>query len=461
MDNFILKTDSYKLTHWKMYKAIDYIYSYFECRSGSTYPETTFFGLQYFLKALEKVRITKENIDEAEIVCEKHFGTKEYFNRAMWTHIVENYDGRLPICINAVPEGKSIPINNVLVTLYNTDPKCAPLVTHLETWLMQLWYPSTVATLSREVKKMLKSYLDKTSDDLLPDVHLNIMLHDFGFRGVSSFESSGVGGMAHLVNFYGTDTLSALSFAETYYGAKTTGFSVPASEHSVMTQCGRDEEYEVIKYIIEQYPSGILSLVLDSYNIYNAVTYLGTVLKEIVLERHGKIVVRPDSGNPPTVSLKLLNLLEEYFGCTVNGKGYKVLNPKVGIIYGDGLDPEMINSILKLITEKGYCASNFVFGMGGGLLQLVTRDKQRHAFKCSAICDTSGQWRDVYKDPIEGSGKKSKAGKFKLILKDNKFQTVKEHEFPEYPNELVKVFENGYITKEWTFDEVRQNASIE
>ena len=208
-NNIILLTDSYKVGHHQQYpKGTTNVYSYFESRGG-LFPETVFFGLQYFLQTYLSTPVTKEMIDEAEEFYAAHFGNKELFNRAGWDYILQKYDGKLPVRIKAVPEGTVVNTSNVLMTVESTDPQCYWLTNYLETLLSQVWYPTTVATLSREMKKLITRFLEKTGDPNL----ITFKLHDFGFRGVSSVESAGLGGCAHLVNFMGTDTVAALLVA--------------------------------------------------------------------------------------------------------------------------------------------------------------------------------------------------------------------------------------------------------
>ena len=466
-ENIILKTDSYKLTHWGMYGDLKYVHSYFESRKGAQFPYTIFFGLQQLLYKLSNSIVTAKDVVEANAFTLAHFGIPELLNSKMWNHIVNNCNGKLPVIIKAVPEGTKVPIGNVMMTIENTDPECASLTNHLETMLTHVWYPSTVATLARTIKEIFLKYLSETSEDSLG---VDFMLHDFGFRGVSSCESAGTGSMGHLTSFKGTDTIEGIQYVRKYYGGHTTcatlpqqgadmpAFSVVASEHSVMCQGGRDGEYNVVERLIDLYPSGILSLVLDSYDIYKAVEHIGTVLKDKVLQRDGKLVIRPDSGDPLTVTIKIFEILEKTFGVTENSKGYKVLHPKVGLIYGDGLDIEAIMNILETMKEHKWAASNIVFGMGGGLLQKVNRDTQRNAFKCSANSSDGITWNDIHKDPIDGS-KTSKKGKLKLIKLNGEYKTVKIDEYPECENQLVTVFENGKITRHLNFEEVRSNLS--
>ncbi len=233
--NTILLTDSYKMSHWQQYEpGTTEVFSYFESRGGR-FSEVMFFGLQYIIDRYLTRKITMADIDEAAALCTEHFGSDTLFNRKGWERIVYIHGGRLPLRIRAVPEGTVVGVSNVLMTAENIDPQLPWLTNVMETLLSQVWYPSTVATLSHATRKMILSYLERTGDTSLID----FKLHDFGFRGASSVESAGIGGGAHLVNFKGTDTVPALTFLRDWYGAETAaGFSVPASEHSTITSWG-------------------------------------------------------------------------------------------------------------------------------------------------------------------------------------------------------------------------------
>lgn len=453
-NNILLLTDSYKLSHYKQYPSgTSHIYSYFESRGGK-FEQVTFFGLQYLLKEyLAGEVVTQAKIDQAAKLYAAHFGSETLFNREGWEYILEKYQGRLPIRIKAVAEGAVIPTHHVLMTVENTDPKCYWLSNFLETLLVQLWYPCTVATTSKAVRSLILSYLEKTGDPSLID----FKLHDFGFRGVSSVESAGIGGAAHLVNFMGTDTVTALTFIQEYYQPDSMfGFSIPAAEHSTITSWKQEGELEAYRNMLDQYPEGLVAVVSDSYDVYHACEKLwGEALKEKILARNGTLVVRPDSGVPKDVVLKVTEILGEKIGYTVNEKGYKVLVPQIRVIQGDGVNYESIGEILENLAVNGWSADNITFGMGGALLQKVHRDTQKFAFKCS--CATvDGQDRLVFKDPITDHGKKSKKGRLKLILKDNEYHTVNLDE--EGEDLLVTVFENGEILKDYTFDEVKENS---
>ena len=266
--NLLLLTDSYKITHWKQYPpGTEQIYSYFESRGGD-FPSVCFFALQYYLsRYLEGQVVTAAKIDEAEGFCTAHFGRTGMFNRPAWEHIVQKHAGRLPVAVKAVPEGTIVPTRNVLMTIENTDPACFWLPNYLETLLVQCWYGSTVATQSAAMKAVLLDYLHRTGDPSLVD----FKMHDFGFRGVSSVETAGVGGCAHLVHFKGTDTMAGLVIARDFYGCPMAGFSIPASEHSTITAWGKDHEVDAYANMLTQYPDGLVACVSDSYDIVKAV----------------------------------------------------------------------------------------------------------------------------------------------------------------------------------------------
>jgi nicotinamide phosphoribosyltransferase len=463
-ENFILRTDAYKQTHWLQYpKGTEYVYSYMESRGGGvtkdeTNAKTVFFGLQMLLKKyLCGVVVTKEMIDEAEEFCAGVFGTRDYFNRAGWEHIVNKHGGRLPLVVRAVPEGLAIPTHNVLMTICNTDPAVPFITNFVESILLKVWYPTTVASLSWEIRKLVTRYAEATGGAFNP-----FFLNDFGYRGVSSEESAEFGGTAHLVNFMGTDTLMGIRAAMRYYSAKVCGHSVMAAEHSTVTAYGRDKEAFAYETFLDRCPSDmILSIVSDSYDLHNAVEKIfGHDLKDKILKREGKLVVRPDSGDPATVSVETLESLWRSFGGTTNDKGYRVLNPKVGVIYGDGINYFSIEHILMSMQAHKFAASNIVFGMGGALLQQLNRDTFKFAIKCSAI-DIDGKWWPVYKEPKTDSGKNSKRGMLALVKKDTGYATdmfLSAKEWSPNDDVLVEVFRDGELRNKTTFDEVRKRA---
>lgn len=472
-DNLLLLTDSYKVSHHVQYpKGTTTIYSYFEPRKGGLHKEICFFGLQYFIKRyLVGQVVTHEKIAEAKALYEKHFGPgTNVFNEEGWKYIVDNHGGRLPVIIKAVPEGQILPEANACMTVENTDPECFWLVNFLETLLVQVWYPMTVATNSREQKKILAAYLQETGD--ASEANLNFKLHDFGFRGVSSVESAALGGAAHLTQFLGSDTIAGITMARDYYGEPCAGFSIPASEHSTMTSWGEDAEDglgELAAYdnMLEKYPKGLVAIVSDSYNIWKAVDMYGTELKQKILNRNGTLVIRPDSGPPPLMDIELLRKLYKYFSADDNGNGYKELDSHVRVIQGDGIDYHRLQVIVELLKRKRWSINNIAFGSGGGLLQKLNRDTQKCAFKCSYAV-VNGKEIDVQKRPIHAPGKKSKRGRLKVVEKNGTIVTLtadadEDGETAESngdPDLLVTVFENGYSMRHWTWAEVKENASL-
>jgi nicotinamide phosphoribosyltransferase len=453
-ENFILLTDAYKQTHWFQYPhSVKRVYSYLESRGGK-FENTVFFGLQIILKKYFCGNvITQKMIDDADEFCRKVFG-QNYFNRDGWEYILDEHNGALPIEIKAVPEGSVIPTHNVLMTVVNTDPAVPFLTNFVETLLMQVWYPTTVATTSWHIKSLIQSYAVQCGEQVSP-FHLN----DFGFRGVSSVESAGIGGAAHLVNFLGTDTLEGIRYAQDYYGADVCGYSVMAAEHSTVTSYGRTHEQKAYKTFIDHCPDkATVSIVSDSYDLINAVTNIyGGNLRDYILSRDSKLVVRPDSGNPVDISSQVLKILWDKFGGHVNEQGKKVLNPKVGVIYGDGIDYEKIRSILnRTVAIDGFSAGNIIFGMGGALLQGLTRDTMRFAFKCSAV-ESGNTWIDIYKDPKTDPGKRSMKGRLKLVHHNGTYNTVRM-ESSEEPDVMQTVFRNGNLLVDHSFEEIRARA---
>jgi len=453
--NPILNTDSYKTSHWLQYPpGTENVYSYIESRGGA-FEQTVFFGLQAFLKEYLARPINQEMIDEANYILTEH-GVP--FNYDGWQYILDKHAGMIPVKIKAIQEGMVIPTGNILVAAEATDPKCYWVTSYIETALLRaVWYGTTVATLSWNIKQDIKKALDETAEN---SDNLLFKLHDFGARGVSSFESANIGGAAHLINFRGTDTLSGLLFACKYYRAKEVpGYSIPAAEHSSITSWGRANEVEAYRNMLTQfggkYP--LIAVVSDSYDIYNAVQNLwGGELKDELLKSGSTVVIRPDSGDPAAVVLKVVQLCDQSFGSTVNSKGYKVLN-NVRVIQGDGINRTSIRDIMNTLKQNGYSVDNIALGMGGALLQQVNRDTLKFAMKASAI-KVGDKWVDVFKDPITDAGKRSKRGRLDLY-KDDRGNYYTGPEGQE-GGLLEPVWENGYLLREMTFEQVRINSEL-
>lgn len=407
MTHIINLTDSYKFSHFNQYpEGTEIIHSYMSSRGGE-YDEMIFFGLKYYIgKYLSKL-VTMEDIASVEMMATEH-GVP--FNEKGWHYIVHNLKGKLPIIIKALPEGSIFKPHEPILTIENTDPNCAWLVGWLETLLMKIWYPTTIATKSYHVKKMLKQYWDRTSDT--PD-GVDFAYHNFGDRGSSSVESAAIGGVAHLTQFKGTDNFNALNLSNQYYDGKYQGFSIPATEHSTITSWGRENEFEMIENYLETYKgSPIIACVLDSYDIYKAVDFVssGKIKEKIESSDYPVFVIRPDSGEPIQVIGEILGIMQKNkVNFTRNSKDFIVFD-KYRIIWGDGITAEIIFSILEITERHGYSAENFAFGSGGDLMQNINRDTCKFAIKCSVI-KVNGEWRDVYKDPITDQDKKSLRGR--------------------------------------------------
>lgn len=467
-ENLILLADAYKYAHHKFYyPGTTQIYSYLESRGGM-FNETIFFGLQYFLKEyLQGPSFTQQDLDEADDFLQQVFGRDDVFDKSKFQYVLDKYNGRLPVKIKAVAEGTAIPTGNVLMTIENTDPECYWLTNFLETLLMQVWYPCTVATLSNQIRKVVGQFYNETATEG-SEAGIDFVLNDFGFRGVSSVESAKIGGAAHLINFSGSDNLAGSGMAIKYYGAqKVYGQSIPATEHSICTLLGSEGELEIFKHVLRSFPTGTIACVSDSFNIFKACKeYWGGELRDEILKRDGTLVIRPDSGDPVMTLLKIFEILFEAFGFTTNTKGYRVLPPQVRVIQGDGVNYNEIINIYNALKTNGISAENLAFGMGGALLQKIDRDTERFALKCSSAI-INGREVEVEKSPTEmdahgnitPSFKKSKAGRLKLAKINGIFKTVNQHEYLGLADELHTVFENGELFNTITFEQVKANAN--
>ena len=354
--NIILNVDSYKTSHFLQYpENTRYISSYVESRGGE-FKQTVFFGLQMFIKEYLSRPIKREDIEEAKIIYQAH-GVP--FNEQGWLYILEKHQGYLPIEIQALPEGSVVPVKNALVQVRNTDPNCAWLTSYVETALLRaIWYPTTVATVSWSCRQIIHDYLKETADsvDTLP-----FKLHDFGARGASSEETAAIGGLAHLVNFQGTDTISGILAGRKYYDAEMAGFSIPAAEHSTITSWGREAELDAYANMLDQFaePGKIVAVVSDSYNLWNAIDNLwGTQLKSKIEQSGGTLVIRPDSGDPVSIVTETVERLMAVFGYRVNEKGYRVLPEYVRVIQGDGVSLFTIEAILAAMKLRKQSAEN-------------------------------------------------------------------------------------------------------
>lgn len=457
-NNPLLNTDSYKASHFQQYpEDTMYISSYIESRGGR-WNHVVFFGLQMFIQQYMMQPFTMADINEAEEMWTAH---GEPFNREGFEYILREHGGYWPVKIEALPEGTVVPTHHALVQVVNTDPKVPWVTSFLETALLRaVWYPTTVATNSRACKRIIWNSLIRSSDD--PQGQIGFKLHDFGARGVSSRESAGIGGAAHLINFFGTDTMEGVRVVREYYNEGMAGFSIPASEHSTIT-CwgGPDFEIEAFENMIDKFggEGKIVACVSDSYNIWESVTKWKS-LEDKILEKKMTLVVRPDSGNPVQVVSDLIELLMGEFGYTVNGKGFKVLPNHIRVIQGDGVEEKSIGDILNEMEHRKLSADNIAFGMGCHMLQHFDRDVLRFAMKASAIKRAGREWEDVWKDPITDTGKRSKRGRLRVEHNaDFDIWTTKREDDKIYDNQLKVVYEDGIMYYPQNFADIRERAS--
>lgn len=457
--SYLFDTDSYKTSHYLQYPPnTTSMFSYIESRGSDIYSNVVFFGLQYFLKEYLTHRVTVEEVNLANAFFKKH-GVP--FNYDGWMYIATELKGKLPIRIRAVPEGTVLPLSNVLVTVESTDPKVFWIVSWLETMLLRyVWYGTTVATRSWHAKQIILKALEKSSDN--PSSEIDFKLHDFGARGCSSQETAMLGAAAHLINFKGSDTVVGVLAANEYYNEDMAGFSIPAAEHSSITSWGQENEAKAYENMLDQFAKqdSLVAIVSDSYDIYNACANIwGDQLKQKIIDSGATVIIRPDSGHPPTVVLKVLQILDEKFGHTINSKGFKVLN-NVRVIQGDGINDSSIKEILDVILANNYSATNIAFGMGGGLLQQLDRDTLQFAMKCSHIIN-DGKAVDVYKKPSTDKKKDSKKGRLDLVKTLSGIKTVKLNSNEMFsPNSIMNtVYLNGEITLETPLSQIRERAS--
>jgi nicotinamide phosphoribosyltransferase len=468
--NCILDTDSYKFSHNLQYPdGMTVMMSYLESRGGQ-WDVCTLFGLQYMVHAYLAKKFTHADVDAAQKFADLH-GVP--FNLEGWLHVLNEYDGMLPVRVRAIPEGTIVPVKNVILTVECRDPKCFWITNWLETMLARVWYPSTIAISSRELKREWLNYLHLSAD--APEVEVAFKHHDFGARGVTSQEQAMLGGAAHLLSFLGSDTVAGIMMANHYYDCEMAGFSIPATEHSTMTVWGRDGEKAAIKQWIQRtlvdrkVPEGmpkVSACVADSYDVYKfAETLCEPDIVEMLQNCGGTLVVRPDSGNPIEVMTRLFNIFQAKLpegSVTCNSKGFKLLPPWLRLIWGDGIDRDSMRSILYTMVElKHWSASNFAFGSGGGLLQAINRDTQKFAFKC-CYAEIDGKPVDVRKDPVTDPGKRSKAGRLDLVREGDGFKTVVlDHDVDVHPESvLVDVFDHGIIKFHTTFEDVRRRMAL-
>jgi nicotinamide phosphoribosyltransferase len=453
-ENLILDTDSYKFSHPMQYpEGLTEVEGYIESRGGR-YGLTEFAGLQAYLKRYLCRPVKRWMVEDARAFAESHGVPFPYEG---WMRVLTEHGGYIPLEIRSVLEGTVLPVSNIMTRIRTTDPELPWLKSWYETQTLRaIWFPTTVGTKGYYGKKVILEALVKSSDDPMGEIYFK--LHDFGARGVSSRESAALGGMAHCFNFKGSDTCVGVEYANHYYNEPMAAFSIPAAEHSTMTIKGREGELDQMRRMLEQFakPGAILACVSDSYDIWNAVeNYWGEELHDEVKNSGATLVIRPDSGDPAEVNVRLLQILERKIGMKTNMKGYKVLPKYFRLIQGDGNDDEdSIRKVFDALLAHGYSASNIAFGMGGGLLQKIDRDTQRFAQKaCRAVIDN--EVLDVKKDPVTDKGKRSKAGRLDLVFREGEYRTVQG----DQPDSLlVPVFRNGKLLVDQNLSDIRKRA---
>lgn len=475
-DCILFSTDSYKYSHFEQYpEGTTKIYSYIEPRSIHKefgISSVIVMGVQYFINKYLMKPITMKHVEAANLFARLH-GIP--FNYNGWKRIVEKCNGYLPIEIKAVKEGSSVRVKNAICTVTNTDDEFPWIVNYIEAALLRsVWYQTTVATYSNECKKVILESLAVTSypkgspvnwEDYINSANFN--LHDFGARGVSSGESAMIGGAAHIGSFMGSDTIEGiLSLIENTNPDSMPAFSVPAAEHSTVTIYLRDGEKEAILNMINKFKGKfpIISFVADSYDLWNNINMVCVDLIDEIRASGLKYVIRPDSGNPAKTILKVFEHIKHYGLMKLNENGYYELPDYLGVLQGDGIDLRSLKGILDTLTNNKFSSKGLVFGMGGKLLQSHSRDDFGFAMKCSYAI-VNGEPRDVFKDPVTDSGKRSKKGMLKLITFNRAHHTVSTSDDPNwecYPDELeskYKNIDNGIVVSIDKFEDIKKRIS--
>lgn len=486
LNNFnpMLLTDFYKVSHREQYpKGTTNIYSTWTPRNSQKkgIDRVVAFGFQGFVKKYLIDYFNDNFFSKPKKECVEDYikivSNILNSNNIDSSHIEKLHDlGYLPLEIKTIKEGMKIPIKVPILTIENTLPEFFWITNFIETLLScQLWQTVTNATVADAYKKLLLKYANETSDDL---EFVLFQGHDFSMRGMSSLESSCASSSAHLLSFLGTDSIPAIGYLRNYYNADIENelicSSIPATEHSVMCAYGKENEFETYKRLItEVYPNGNISIVSDTWDLWNVLDVIIRKLKQDILNRDGKVVIRPDSGDPvlitcgnPNGKTKLekkgvIQILWDIFGGTTNSKGYKELDKHIGCIYGDAITMERCEEILKKLKEKGFSSSNIVFGIGSYSYQYNTRDAFGFALK-STYANINGEERMLYKDPITDNGiKKSQCGRVVVLKQDGeiiyKDHLLKEQQKQYFDKDLLStIFLNGKLVKETNLKEIRK-----
>lgn len=482
----MLLTDGYKLDHRRQYpKGTEFVYSNWTPRSNSYFPEAedgaVVFGIQYFIKEYLIKRFNNEffNRPEEQVVNQfkRRIDTFLGENEVGTEHIRELHKlGYLPIKIKALKEGSICPIGVPMLTVINTDPRFFWLTNFLETMMsMCLWLPMTSATTARIYRKELERHAKKT---MFPkEVELGFNCHDFSMRGMAGLEAAITSGMGHLTSFIGSETIPAVAACEEYYCAdaekELISATVPATEHSVMCAGGMEDEFGTFKRLLtELYPKGFVSIVSDTWDFWQVITDFIPRLKNEILARDGRFVVRPDSGIPEDIICGTGNpndpehirkgayeCLWDIFGGTYTENGYKILDTHIGMIYGDSITIERQREIYRRLEEKGFAATNLVLGIGSYTYQYRTRDSLGFAMKAT-WCRINGEDKPIFKSPKTDNGMKKSLKGLLYVAEENGKYKVYDNVEPTEENAgcLETVFEDGVLLKDYTLSEIRNNV---
>jgi nicotinamide phosphoribosyltransferase len=457
-------TDSYKASHYLLYPPAIERYAYGEFRSSFDKDELDhrilFYGLKYIVDThIAKRWTTTDVTSSAEFFNHHNAGSKEYpFPKSLFEKIVNEHEGWFPVKIEGLAEG-SVIYPHVPVYTITAENEFSALVTWLETLLTMVWYPTTVATLSRRIRDQIQIAFDRSVESEFHHL-IETRLHDFGFRGCTSVEQALIGGTAHLLNFRGTDTAVAAYHVQYHLNeGRPVGESIPATEHSVMT--AHPTEREAMLRVIEEFGDGVFACVMDSYDYIHALTEILPSIAQHKLDRGGFMILRPDSGDPLECVIAALEALERVFGAHTNSLGFKVLKG-CGVIQGDGINSVQVSRLLTGIMEVGYSAQNVAFGMGANLLHKVNRDTMSFATKLSFTRDLQDIPHDICKMPRTDSSKASLPGRFSVQADEKGLPTVYPLEDKPNGEEQLKVYYDHGPVKgahlQRTFDEIRGSA---
>ncbi len=481
--NFITLCDGYKLDHRRQYPAgTEYVYSNFTPRSSRIVgvDEVVFFGLQYFLQAyltdLANETFFHQPKEAVLAAYQKRIDGYLGPNNIGVEHIAALHDlGYIPLGFCALPEGTLTPLRCPMFTFENTLPEFFWVTNYIETILSNvLWMPCTSATTALRYRRLLDTYARCTAGNT---DFVQWQGHDFSFRGMSGTESAALSGAGHLLSFTGTDSIPAIELLEKYYDATgLIGGSVAATEHSVMCAGGKESEIETFRRLLKLYPTGVISVVSDTWDLWHVVTNILPALKDEIMARDGKLVIRPDSGDPadilcghenftgtPQEQDGLVQCLWNIFGGTNSDKGYMVLDSHIGAIYGDSITPERCEDICARLESKGFASTNVVFGIGSYTYQYVTRDTFGFAIKAT-WAQINGKEHELFKDPKTDNGiKKSARGRLSVVEHAGRMCLIDKGDLRSQEavnflanNMLQPVWENGKFIRRTTLDEIRE-----